>query len=86
MNKQEIPLWLRLGASMDVPSTHPELTLIASGQKHPTLRSVIFCTEDAILEKDVPEGLKNIEGALSSEDVKKGSAPFRPRTKFGRVA
>lgn len=71
MNHKEIPMWLRLGASMYVPSTHTDLLEIASGEKYPSLRSVIFCTEDSILEKDVQDGLKNIEKTLTDLTVMK---------------
>ena len=62
---------------MYVPSTHPELKAIASGEKFQVLRSVIFCTEDAIHEKDVPAGLKNIESAMSEVNVTNQAALLR---------
>ncbi len=65
MNKNSAPLWLRLGASMYVPSIHTDIIRIARGQKYPNLRSVIFCTEDAIHESEVEKGINNIESILS---------------------
>jgi hypothetical protein len=38
----------RLGGSLYVPATHRDVLNIANGLKWPELRSVIFCTEDAI--------------------------------------
>ncbi|MES2207691.1 MAG: HpcH/HpaI aldolase/citrate lyase family protein [Pseudomonadota bacterium] len=64
MNKNSAPLWLRLGASMYVPSIHADIINIARGEKYPNLRSVIFCTEDAIHELDVEQGLDNINKLL----------------------
>ena len=50
---------------MYVPSTRDDLLEIANGSKYPTLRSVIFCTEDSILEKDVAAGLENIKKTVA---------------------
>jgi citrate lyase beta subunit len=55
----------RLGASLYVPCTHPDLALIAEGGKYPFLRSVIFCTEDAVSERDLPDALDNLAHALA---------------------
>lgn len=57
--------FLELGASLYVPATRPDLPLLANRQKYPELRSIIFCTEDAIAEKDVPPALRNLEAMLS---------------------
>jgi citrate lyase beta subunit len=40
--------FLQLGASLYVPATRPDLAAIANCEKYPQLRSVIFCTEDAV--------------------------------------
>ena len=53
-----------LGACLYVPATHPDLPRIAHGDKLAHLRSLIFCTEDAVNEADVPLALSNIEKAL----------------------
>lgn len=42
-----------LGATLYVPATHRSLFDIAVGNKYPFLRSVVFCTEDAIREAEV---------------------------------
>jgi citrate lyase beta subunit len=49
-----------LGASLYVPATHKNLAQIAMGD----LRSVIFCTEDAISAADLPAALANLRAAL----------------------
>ena len=69
----------QLGASLYVPATRIDLTDIASGRKFPQLRSVIFCTEDAIHERDLARALTNLESLLPQ--LKQGSLLrfIRPR-------
>ncbi len=56
--------FLRLGASMYIPATRTDLVAHANGDKNPWLRSMIFCTEDAVRQEDLPTALRNIEQAL----------------------
>jgi citrate lyase beta subunit len=55
---------IALGASLYVPATRPDIVEIANGEKIPNLRSVIFCTEDAIHEADLPTAIGNLAFAL----------------------
>ena len=55
-----------LGASLYVPSTHKQLLAIANGERLSHLRSVIFCTEDAIAERDLSYALFNLSLALQN--------------------
>ena len=57
---------LHLGASMYVPATRDPANLaeIGNGRKYPNLRSVIYCTEDAVLTKDVDKALRHLGKAL----------------------
>ncbi|CDG84486.1 HpcH/HpaI aldolase/citrate lyase family protein [Janthinobacterium agaricidamnosum] len=55
-----------LGASLYVPSIHKDLLAIANGDKMGHLRSVIFCTEDAIAERDLSYALFNLSLALQN--------------------
>src|SRR5256885_1088180 len=55
---------LELGASLYVPATRPDVAAIGGRTKYPGLRSVIFCTEDAIPERDVPAALDTLAAAL----------------------
>jgi len=66
-----------LGASLYVPATRePEnLVAIGNGKKFPQLRSVIFCTEDAVREDQVAQALRNLKQALPS--LKKTERPMR---------
>lgn len=54
---------LKLGASIYVPATRADITSIANEEKF-SCRSVIFCTEDSVNEKDVPKALENINSML----------------------
>ena len=53
-----------LGASLYVPSTREDLLSIADGSTLGNLRSVIFCTEDAVSLHDVPKALANLAKTL----------------------
>lgn len=55
-----------LGASLYVPTTHKDLLAIANGDKMAHLRSVIFCTEDAVAERDLSYSLFNLSLALQN--------------------
>jgi citrate lyase beta subunit len=54
----------RLGASLYVPATHRDLLDIANGRKWPKLRSVIFCTEDAVAPEALESALENLGACL----------------------
>jgi citrate lyase beta subunit len=55
-----------LGASLYVPTTQSpdRLVAIGNGEKYPALRSVIFCTEDAVREDELHDALDNLSTAL----------------------
>jgi citrate lyase beta subunit len=55
---------LELGASLYVPATRNDLVPLANRAKYPKLRSVIFCTEDAVAERDLVRALRNLERLL----------------------
>lgn len=55
---------LELGASLYLPATRSDLYAIGTGDKIPGLRSVIFCTEDAVAEDDLPAAMRSLETAL----------------------
>lgn len=58
-------LHFRLGASMYCPATHKDVLPIANGEKYPNLRSIIFCTEDAIRADEVEAALRNLKHTMS---------------------
>lgn len=53
----------QLGASLYTPATRPDLVALGSG-KISGLSSLIYCTEDAVREADVPLALDNLRAAL----------------------
>jgi len=55
---------ISLGASLYVPTTHPDLVKIACGDKLANFRSIIFCTEDSVSDRDVPMALRSLAHAL----------------------
>ena len=54
----------RLGGSLYVPVTHRDVLSVANGSKWPELRSVIFCTEDAVAPSALESGLENLRHCL----------------------
>ena len=52
------------GAPLYVPAMHPELLKIANAEKIPQLKSMIFCTEDAVAEKDVELSIAHLRRVL----------------------
>ena len=59
---------LGLGASLYVPASRADLALLGRGQKLPWLRSLIYCTEDAVRPDHLGSALANLEGALALLD------------------
>lgn len=55
----------RLGASLYVPATHHDLLNIANGTRWPKLRSVIFCTEDAVAETALEFATENLRNCFA---------------------
>lgn len=68
-----------IGASLYVPATHKHLSDIANGERMETLRSVIFCTEDAVAERDLEQALASLAATLAS------MRPEAGRDRFVRV-
>ncbi|NMM26300.1 MAG: HpcH/HpaI aldolase/citrate lyase family protein [Glaciimonas sp.] len=53
-----------LGATLYVPATHKDLQQIADGELLGELRSVIFCTEDAVADSELSYSLFNLSLVL----------------------
>lgn len=68
-----------LGASMYAPTTlcSDKLRDIADGIKYPNLRSVIFCTEDAVREDQLATALRNTKHALKKMSADRSNGPLR---------
>lgn len=65
----------QLGASLYAPATRPDLLALGSG-KHANLTSLIYCTEDAVREADVPLALDNLRRALPQLPLTGGPLRF----------
>lgn len=65
-----------LGASLYVPATRVDLLSIADGQILGNLRSVIFCTEDAVSTQDVPKALSNLASTLATMKPSSSTSRF----------
>lgn len=70
---------MRLGASLYVPATRPDLMAIANGHKLAELRSVIFCTEDAVHEQDLEQALAHLAALLPELEPGRMLRFIRPR-------
>jgi citrate lyase beta subunit len=58
-----------LGASLYVPANHKDLAEIANGDLLPQARSLIFCTEDAIADRELSYSLFNLSVVLANMRV-----------------
>jgi citrate lyase beta subunit len=65
-----------LGASLYVPTTRLDLLSIANGDTRYSLRSVIFCTEDAVSQHDLPFALENLSKTLEAMNPQSSSSRF----------
>lgn len=68
---------IHLGASLYVPTTYQsrKLAAIGNSERIPGLRSLIYCTEDAVREDELANALSNLREALPL--LKDGSRPLR---------
>lgn len=55
-----------LGASLYVPANHRNLEGIANGERLPQARSLIFCLEDAVADRDLSWALFNLSMVLAN--------------------
>jgi len=53
-----------LGASLYLPATRPDLLEVVRGEKLSDVRSVIFCTEDAVNLADVEFAIDNLRAPV----------------------
>lgn len=66
--------WL-LGAPLYMPGNRRDIMEIANGEKYPMLRSMIFCTEDAISKSEVDSCVRHI--GLCLQGFKDSTQKFR---------
>src|SRR5689334_8283646 len=55
-----------MGASLYVPANHKDLMRIANGDKLPQARSLIFCTEDSVADRELGWALFNLSVVLQN--------------------
>ena len=65
-----------MGASLYVPANHKDLLQIANGEKLPQARSLIFCTEDSIADRDLSWTLFNLSVVLHNMQDEVGAERF----------
>lgn len=65
-----------LGASLYVPATHKNLQQIANGELLSEVRSIIFCTEDAVADSELSYALFNLALALQQMSERPGMHRF----------
>jgi citrate lyase beta subunit len=56
--------YLHLGASLYVPAIRGDLLAIADGRRFGCLRSLIYCTEDAVRQAELGTALANLQSLL----------------------
>jgi len=56
--------YIQLGATLFVPATHKNLSVIVSKEKYPELKSVVIDTEDGIKTSELDEALQRIKKIL----------------------
>jgi citrate lyase beta subunit len=69
----------QLGASLYVPASRLDLAQIAQGQKPLSVRSLIFCTEDALHERDLEPALQRLAALLPELETGSALRFIRPR-------
>ena len=57
---------VELGGTLFVSATHKDLATIVSGEKYPTLKSVVVDSEDSISEKELQKAIESIKEMLNS--------------------
>ncbi len=73
------PHYLALGATLYMPATRQDLSEVLELKKLSNLRSLVVCTEDAILEHELPMALANLERSLESLSPQPVLRFLRPR-------
>lgn len=67
---------IELGASLYVPTSHRDLVQIAQRLKLSDMRSLIFCTEDAVNQEYLPSALVNLQQAMPKLETVPGQTRF----------
>jgi len=70
---------LDLGPTLYMPALRSDLAEVGNGHKYKNLRSLIYCTEDSILESDLSRALDSLAKALPRLDAVPINRFIRPR-------
>jgi citrate lyase beta subunit len=73
---------LKLGATLYIPAIRENMAEIANGLKYPQLRSMVFCTEDSIHDKEVEPALARIKDLLATMENSEKLRFIRPRNPY----
>lgn len=65
-----------MGASLYVPANHKDLMAVAEGGRIAHARSLIFCTEDAVADRDLSWALFNLSVVLANMRADSGAERF----------
>ncbi len=69
----------RLGATLYMPATRPDLRDLLEGRKKPGLRSLVLCTEDAMHPNALPRAFANLREVLPGLSNRGPLRFIRPR-------
>lgn len=67
-----------LGATLYMPATRPDIIDVIMGRKHPELRSVVICLEDAVAQRDIVDALEDLREVLRSVGQLNGRPALGP--------
>lgn len=65
-----------MGASLYVPANHKYLMAVANGERIAHVRSVIFCTEDSVSDRDLSWALFNLSVVLANMQAESRAERF----------
>lgn len=71
--------YLELGGTLFVPANHKNLLSIVSGEKYPSLKSLVLDTEDSLLDSELENALLSIKNMLNNLQATKVLVFIRPR-------
>lgn len=71
--------YYELGATLYLSVLHDNLPLILKREKYPRLRSLVICLEDALAQKDFPEGMIRLQQLIFAFEPTSLKVFIRPR-------
>lgn len=71
--------YIELGGTLYTPAINKSILSLASGEKFPFLKSMVFCLEDAIKDTQVNEAIDNIQSFLIDYKRTEAKVFIRPK-------